>query len=346
MGYWAEIRNDYFDETIAPNEGDLLAAISIDAWHEMDDAEEGKVIAQVLLSKHGDVLVDYRDGVARADEMAQAAIQEATVRLREYFAEKQKEACKGSVASLGASAFVGWEDIDKALDRWAKEYFGEHVSSVGSRDENDFEISLGGLEPEDYEKYVRLFEVYDTVKDYEPDDEETFGDYGTVLPAEMTKRLMGEVLDGIGLVSFGTALATYDGVYFMERGRNQDREYLREKSQDAKEENHALALGAPAYVFFIDEETGVAHIDEFAITDISHERIWLNGDFDYHFKREQIGEDVFLSRESAVRYAQEHGMRLAQPDLDEVIQNVENYKSEGTVGARETPMRRSDPRDM
>ena len=31
MGYWAEVRNNYFDDTIAPNEGDMLASISIDA---------------------------------------------------------------------------------------------------------------------------------------------------------------------------------------------------------------------------------------------------------------------------------------------------------------------------
>ena len=88
MGYWAEIKNDYFDTTIAPNEGDMLASIAIDAWHTGDDAEEGRVIASVMLSKHGDVLVDYRDPVARTDKEAQQAISEAKEQLKAFFQER------------------------------------------------------------------------------------------------------------------------------------------------------------------------------------------------------------------------------------------------------------------
>lgn len=44
MSFWSEVRNDYFDKTIAPNEGDMLAAISIDAWKTEDDNEEGPVL--------------------------------------------------------------------------------------------------------------------------------------------------------------------------------------------------------------------------------------------------------------------------------------------------------------
>lgn len=126
--------------------------------------------------------------------------------------------------TLGNSMFLAWEDIDVALDRWARGYFGEHAEGVGSRDEDDFEVSLGGLTPDDYEKYVALFEAYDKEKDYEPDDEGTFGDYGTILPSEMTKRLMVDILRESGLKSYGTALATYDGVFFMEHDRHEQKE--------------------------------------------------------------------------------------------------------------------------
>lgn len=82
--YWAEIRNDYWETNIDPKEGDILARVSIDAWRTPDDNEEGAVIASVLLSTHGDVLVDYRDAIARTDEMAQEAIEDAKTQLKEY----------------------------------------------------------------------------------------------------------------------------------------------------------------------------------------------------------------------------------------------------------------------
>lgn len=87
MGFWAEVRNNYFEDSIDPLEGDVLARISIDGWKTQDENEYGHVIARVLLSKHGDVLVDYHDNVARRDEMAQKAIQEAIAELKEYFRE-------------------------------------------------------------------------------------------------------------------------------------------------------------------------------------------------------------------------------------------------------------------
>lgn len=221
MAYWAEIRNDYFQTAgnFSPDEGDILASVSIDAWKTEDDNEEGRVIACVLLSKHGDILVDYHDNVARGNEMAQEAISEAKEQLREYFMEQQKEATKGTSIPLGGAAFVSWERIDPVVNKWAKSYFGPHVNAEGHRDETDFEISLSGLRREDYEKYCRLFELYDTNKDYEPDDEASIEGYDVILPAEMAMRLMYEVMEQSGLSSFGSALATYDGVFFMEQRR-------------------------------------------------------------------------------------------------------------------------------
>lgn len=84
--YWAEIRNYFFEDfstTKAHQNGALLACISIDAWQA--GKEEGEVIARVMLSRHGDVLTDYHDPVARVDAAAQSAIQEAEATLNEWY---------------------------------------------------------------------------------------------------------------------------------------------------------------------------------------------------------------------------------------------------------------------
>lgn len=87
---WAEIRNEHFvtEADMMPDEGDILAAISIDAWKTDKDWEEGSVIAHVILSLHGDILVSYHDNVARLDASAQASIAEAKEHLRAYWNEQ------------------------------------------------------------------------------------------------------------------------------------------------------------------------------------------------------------------------------------------------------------------
>lgn len=85
MSYWSHIKNDFLevDGQITPLQGDMLARISIDGWR--SDEEQGSVIAVVMLSNHGDVLVDYRDGIAMTDMMAQNAIDEAKDQLKAHF---------------------------------------------------------------------------------------------------------------------------------------------------------------------------------------------------------------------------------------------------------------------
>lgn len=87
--FWAEIRNDYFtDDFSHEKDGAIRASISIDAWKTHDDNEEGKVIAKVILSEHGDILVDYHDNVARWDAAAQESIQDAIRQMQEYVKEQ------------------------------------------------------------------------------------------------------------------------------------------------------------------------------------------------------------------------------------------------------------------
>lgn len=89
--HWKEIRNTHFvtEADITPNEGEIFASICIDAWETDHDWEEGKVIAEVILSKHGDILVSYRNPLARVDEAAQASIEDAKEQLRKYWMEEK-----------------------------------------------------------------------------------------------------------------------------------------------------------------------------------------------------------------------------------------------------------------
>ena len=84
---WNQIDNNHvrYTNEIREEEGDTLAAITIDAWKTSDLEESGKVIADVLLSKHGDILVSYRDTLAFFDVMAQEKIQEAKAQLQELY---------------------------------------------------------------------------------------------------------------------------------------------------------------------------------------------------------------------------------------------------------------------
>ena len=91
--HWKEIRNTHFltKADIPANEGDIFASICIDAWETEHDWEEGKVIAEVILSKHGDILVSYRNPLARVDDAAQASIEDAKKQLRKYWLEQQEK---------------------------------------------------------------------------------------------------------------------------------------------------------------------------------------------------------------------------------------------------------------
>ena len=128
MPFWTEIRGDHFEfgDVIDPLDGDMLASISIDAWKTADENEQGNVIARVILSKHGDVLVDYHDSLARMDEMAQEKISEAKSQLRDYYLEIQnqkdttKEKLNSDTVQISLSELVRSAEL-KADDRRAQD---------------------------------------------------------------------------------------------------------------------------------------------------------------------------------------------------------------------------------
>ena len=80
---FAEIRHDYIwgeavENGLNHRAGDpLLAAGSIDAWETGDDDEEGRLVANVLLSRHGDIIVDFHDNGVRMDQQVLEHIAEA-----------------------------------------------------------------------------------------------------------------------------------------------------------------------------------------------------------------------------------------------------------------------------
>lgn len=86
---FAKIRNNYetgplFDGSSIDAEG-YLGYISIDGWRTEDENEEGQVIAAVMVTPHGDIVVDWHDNGARLNENALTAITEAKVRLQSAY---------------------------------------------------------------------------------------------------------------------------------------------------------------------------------------------------------------------------------------------------------------------
>lgn len=111
---FAEISHDYIWGEVVENglsrraSGPLLAAVSIDAWETGDDDEEGRVVANVLLSRHGDIIVDFHDNGARMDQQVLEHIAKAEAELRriwEEYSAVQRQAV-GHVKSLGCTAEV------------------------------------------------------------------------------------------------------------------------------------------------------------------------------------------------------------------------------------------------
>ena len=221
MSYWSEITNDFTETNPSPKDGDVLAVNYIDAWREAE--EEGNVIAKVLLSKHGDVMVDYIDAIARNDDLAQEVIADSKAKIAEEFKARQNqhEQATDACASLGKSIYVKWDRLDFAVNNWACEYFGRHVRANGSRDEDSFGIELTGLKADDFEAFAKLYKEFDKDGFYEPESEfELDSNYPCTLPSIVSLGVMPRVFAGEGLITYGTAVATYDGVFFTERSKD------------------------------------------------------------------------------------------------------------------------------
>lgn len=89
---FSEIRHDYIwgpaVENGANGDHDLLAAVSIDAWKSADDNEEGEVLANVFLTAHGDMIVDFHDNGVRMHQPVLDHIRAAEETLKQIWQEK------------------------------------------------------------------------------------------------------------------------------------------------------------------------------------------------------------------------------------------------------------------
>lgn len=90
---YSEVRNDYIHGpavegcSVDPDEDGMLAAISIDAWKTANDNEPGETVASVILSRHGDIIVDWHNNSARMLRSVRTAIKEARQQLIELWNE-------------------------------------------------------------------------------------------------------------------------------------------------------------------------------------------------------------------------------------------------------------------
>ena len=221
MSYWSEIENDFTETNLSPKDGDVLAVNYIDAWREGEG--QGTTIAKVLLSKHGDVMVDYVDAIARNDDLAQEVIADSKAKIAEEFKARQNqhEQATDVCASLGKSIYVKWDRLDFAVNNWARKYFGSHVRASGSREEDSFGIELTGLKADDFEAFAKLYKEFDKDGFYEPESEfDLDSNYPCTLPSIVSLGVMPRVFTGEGLITYGTAVATYDGVFFTERSKD------------------------------------------------------------------------------------------------------------------------------
>lgn len=91
---FAEIRNNHmFGPAVepgvtSPDEAGLFAGICIDGWKTGNDDETGEVIAQVLMSKSGDIITAWHNNGARLNKPVLNAIEEAKQALKSLWDEQ------------------------------------------------------------------------------------------------------------------------------------------------------------------------------------------------------------------------------------------------------------------
>lgn len=119
---------------------------------------------------------------------------------------------------FGNAMFVSDEVLNGAVDRWAKAHFGAHVEGrVYFSDEERLQVYLANLVPEDYEKYIRAFELYNVGGYYKPKSEYKFKqDSADFLPAGITAHLLTDILGDLGLRPYGRTMEAGDGIFFQD----------------------------------------------------------------------------------------------------------------------------------
>lgn len=106
---FAEVKNDYIwgpagNGDTDPDDGNLLAGISVDAWEPGKD--QGEVVANVLLTRSGDILVDFHNNGVRMDTQVLKAIEDAKSHLQKIWNNTHKDNPKISESKIRAAEGV------------------------------------------------------------------------------------------------------------------------------------------------------------------------------------------------------------------------------------------------
>ena len=121
---FSEIRHDYIwgpaVENGANGGHDLLAAVSIDAWKSADDNEEGEVLANVLLTAHGDMIVDFHDNGVRMHQPVLDHIRAAEETLKQIWQEK---VCQYSGKIVCATVLTIPRSVMDQINRFLSQQF-------------------------------------------------------------------------------------------------------------------------------------------------------------------------------------------------------------------------------
>lgn len=120
---------------------------------------------------------------------------------------------------FGNMMFVTDEALNRAVDKWAKEHFGERVKAgvFYDDDSNTLSVHLDKLIPEDYTAYVQAFSLYNVEGCYTPLSEHNFmKNLYVFLPAGVSKHLLVDVFGDMGLRPYGRILAAGPGVFFQD----------------------------------------------------------------------------------------------------------------------------------
>ena len=145
---YAEVRNDYEFEHIERDD-DVMLGISIDGWKTADDNEPGQVIAHVLLTKHGDMIVEWHDMDGLRQRRVLEAIEEAKARLKDVWKDARHKKprlyqFKDDNGDLDLIEVENWDEkfeaaADAAVQNWKasdnefqNELFG-HLEKAGYR---------------------------------------------------------------------------------------------------------------------------------------------------------------------------------------------------------------------
>jgi len=92
--------------------GDLLAAVSIDTWKTDCDDEEGAVAANVILTRHGDIVVDFHDNGLRGHKQVLEHVNAAKEELKQIWASHAVDLRK---SNRYMSSITGDIEIFRAL---------------------------------------------------------------------------------------------------------------------------------------------------------------------------------------------------------------------------------------